>query len=218
VLYLVWGEQHAALMERSLQSLRAVHPELPVHLHTLPAHASLLEKAAMFDLSPFEQTLYLDADTVVLDRLDFGFECAARDRLAMCICECPWARRYAGLSGETIEYNTGVVFFSQAAQPIFDAWKHWATRLDSSVCYHHPNGGLGLMPANDQASFAKAVVETGFNPRVLPQNWNFRPAYQNTFFGPLKIWHDRSMPSETIFSAVAEQRGEQKLIKFFNLR
>ena len=78
VLYLQWGERCPTLVQRSLASLRAVHPALPVHIHTLPDHATLLEKSAMLELSPFEETLYLDADTVVLDSLDFGFEHARR--------------------------------------------------------------------------------------------------------------------------------------------
>jgi hypothetical protein len=55
---------------------------------------SLLDKSAMFDISPFGETLYLDCDAQVMDRLDFGFSQAGRFGLACCICECPRARRY----------------------------------------------------------------------------------------------------------------------------
>ncbi len=50
------------------------------------------------------------------------------------------------------------------------------------------------MSANDQGSFALAVEQTGFNPFVLPHNWNFRPLWHRSFFGPIKIWHDYSDP------------------------
>ncbi|MEJ0070814.1 MAG: hypothetical protein WDO24_21130 [Pseudomonadota bacterium] len=40
----------------------------------------------MFEHSPFETTVYLDADTVVLGRLDYGFEMAERFGLACCHC------------------------------------------------------------------------------------------------------------------------------------
>ena len=33
----------------------------------MPDNASLLDKANMLDLTPFEETLFLDADTVVMD-------------------------------------------------------------------------------------------------------------------------------------------------------
>jgi hypothetical protein len=218
VLYLVWGERHQAWVQRSINSVRQFYPDLPIQVHTLPAEASLLEKATMFDISPFEETLFLDADTVVLDRLDFGFERAAQFGLACCICECPWARRFGGVSGEVVEYNTGVLFFTRAAQPVFDSWRHWAARLDSSVRYIGRSGGMEMMLANDQASFAQAIAETRFNPYVLPLNWNFRPSWQHTFFGPLKIWHDYADVHPAIYQHNPDQRGEQKIINFYKIK
>src|SRR5262245_21729104 len=112
ILYMRWGP-NAPVLERSLRYVRAIHPELPVHVVELPAEASLLDKAGMYDHSPYEETLFLDVDTVVLDRLDFGFEMAVKHGLACCICENPWARRYGGIKGDLIEYNTGVLFFTK---------------------------------------------------------------------------------------------------------
>lgn len=203
VLYIVWGEQGRALMRRSIASLERHHPGLPVHTAVLPdgldPMEGLLQKSRMLDLSPFETTLFLDADTVVLGNLDFGFAQAERHGLACAICECPWAGRYGGLSGDLVEYNTGVVFFTRKAAPVFEAWKTLAPSLDSSF-YHVPPGQriVGRMPHNDQASFAKAVDETGFLPAVLPLNWNYRPRWQPAFFGPLKIWHDYLDVPQTI--------------------
>jgi hypothetical protein len=80
----------------------------------------------MMELSPFEETLYLDADTVVLDRLDFGFEQAARFGVACCICECPWARRYRGLPNDDgVEYSTGVLFSIAVRSRCFSAGTNW---------------------------------------------------------------------------------------------
>jgi len=201
-----------------VNSLRAIHPDMPVHVHTFAGNATLLDKAQMLDISPFDETLFLDADTVVLDRLDFGFEQAQRFGLACCICECPWARRFAGISGDLIEYNTGVLFFTKAVKPLFDAWKYWCASVDSSMegCDNH--GNARRWPVNDQAGFAKAIVETGFNPAVLPLNWNFRPKWQHTFFGPLKIWHDYTEPSAGLYQVAQLQSGEQKMIDHFTLK
>jgi hypothetical protein len=218
VLYLQWGPNYDQLVQRSLTSLRAVHPSLPVHIHTVSEGSTLLEKAQMLDLSPFEETLYLDADTLVIDNLDFGFEQAQRFGLAGCICECPWARRFGGLTGDLIEYNTGVLFFTRHARPVFDAWKDWAGRLDSSIRFRDLENQITIMPVNDQASFAQAIAVTKFNPCVLPLNWNFRPKWHHTFFGPLKIWHDYSAPPPGIFEAARQQTGNQKVIDFYKLK
>jgi hypothetical protein len=216
VLYLKWGSAAEAPLQRSLAALRAVHPELPAHVVSLPDNATLLDKAGMFDASPFEQTLFLDADTVVLDRLDFAFEKAAKFGIACCICECPWARRYGGLSGDLIEYNTGVLFFTRQMKPLFDAWKANAG-IDSSITFKAHGGELARMPLNDQAGFAKAVDDLGICPYVLPLNWNLRPNWQNILCGPVKIWHDYKPVPKGVEQWNRRQSREQKVIEFTKL-
>jgi hypothetical protein len=134
---------------------------MPVEIIRLDADdpiKGLLLKAWMFELSPFRETLYLDADTVALGRLDFAFLKAKEFGLACCIYECPWARRHNGVHGETIEYNTGVLFFGERAKAIFESWSRLAPQIDSSIIFHGPQGQM-----------------MKFSPFVLPLNWNFRP-------------------------------------------
>jgi hypothetical protein len=192
ILYIVWGDKAKAQLDRSLASVRAVHPDLPVHVETLAEGSTWLEKARMYDLSPFETTLFLDADTTVLGNLDFGFAKAERHDVACCISECPWGRRNTGLAaqGDIIEYNSGVIFFTRNTKPLFDAWKERTRTLDSSVRHMH-NGEMKVMKSSDQASFSQALDDLGISPFVLPLNWNFRPIWHRSFFGPIKIWHDR---------------------------
>jgi len=203
VLYLVWGDRAEGAVKRSIRSLKEFHPELPYEVKRLAPDTNqfsgLLEKPGIMELSPFDETLFLDADTVVLDRLDFGFNQALRFGLACCICECPWTRRYRGLpKDDGVEYNTGVLFFTRSVQPLFQRWKALSAEVDSAIDFIGPNGQRVVMPFNDQGSFAKAIAEWDRLPFVLPLNWNFRPIWQATFFGPIKIWHDyREPPSWT---------------------
>ncbi|MBV8032859.1 MAG: hypothetical protein JO035_15200 [Betaproteobacteria bacterium] len=190
VLYVYWGDRVEPFVQRSIESVHRHHPELPVHVEQLPSGSSYLDKARMLELSPFQETLFLDVDSVVLGRLDFGFEKAARFGLACCINECPWARRYAGLSGDLVEYNTGVVFFTRKAAPLFSAWLEACKSPRNSSIWHLAHGHVAQMPLADQGPFAKAVEDTAFPVYVLPSNWNYRPLWQKSFFGPIKIWHD----------------------------
>ena len=119
ILYVKWGP-NTAVLDRSIRSAQALHPELPIHIHQLPDNSSLLDKAALFDASPFEETLFLDVDTVVLNRLDFGFEMATRYGLACCICENPsgaavWRHQKDGPRG--IQHRRAV--FHQGRQADF---------------------------------------------------------------------------------------------------
>lgn len=218
VLYIVWGRFDRALLVRAQDSLRHHHPDLPVHVAELADNATLLDKARMMELSPFEETLYLDSDTVVLGDLTFGFEKGTRHGLAVSICECPWARRYGGLSGDIVEYNTGVLFFTAGARPVFNAWRRLAAGVDSSIVFRNAQGNLARMPLNDQAGFAKAVEDTGYAPFVLPYNWNFRPKWHKSWFGPLKIWHDHAPPPEQLVRMNAEQAKPDAIVGLSVLR
>lgn len=216
-IYIVWGDFDAKVLERARTSLAKVHPGLAQQVIELPVGSTLLDKAKMLDLSPFAETVFLDADTVVLDDLTFGFEQAARFGLACSICECPWARRYGGIAGEMVEYNTGVLFFTEQARPVFDAWQARNADTDSSIVFESGDG-LARMPLNDQAGFARAVDETGFRPFVLPYNWNFRPKWHKSWFGPLKIWHDYSDVPEPLWAHNAEQAKPDSVVRLSVLR
>lgn len=214
VLYIVWGERIEATLERSLASLQAVHPELPVHVERLPA-GSLHEKTRMGALTPFESTLYLDADTVVLGNLDHAFDKAEQFGLACSICEAPWLRRYGAGEGDSIEYNTGVLFFTDKARPVFDNWRALADTPSQSRWTMCDNISRGLS-YDDQASFARAVQVAGFNPFVLPINYNLRPSFHRNFFLPLRIWHDYSDPPLHLVRMSREcDRGERLVTHCF---
>lgn len=214
VIYVYWGEQPEQELERSIASLSRIHPELPWKKIKLEDDSSLLDKSSMSRLSPFESTLFLDTDTVVLDRLDFGFEQAEQYGLACCINECPWARRYGDIGGDQVEFNTGVLFFTSKASQVFDRWDSISKKIDSTLVFKS-GGEPRVMPVNDQAGFSQALVDTGFNPYVLPLNWNFRPMWHRSFFGPVKIWHDRSDPPSGVRFWNEDQTMEQSIIKYW---
>jgi hypothetical protein len=198
IISIYWGDEEKLPIKRLKESVKKFHPELEHKFIKLDAPeknaTSLNLKSQMFDLSPFEETLFLDIDTVVLDKLDFGFEKAREFGIALSICESPWAKRYSKVfSGDQIEYNTGVIFFTKKSKIVFDEWKSVADSIDSSHL-GVINGEIYNMTANDQASFALAIENSRFNPFVLPLNWNFRPIWHRSFFGPIKIWHDYSDP------------------------
>lgn len=198
ILSIYWGDESKLPIERLKTSIKKFHPDLPHEIVKVDAPggdaSSLNKKAAMLDLSPFEETLFLDLDTVVMGKLDFGFEKAKTFGMAIAICESPWGKRYPKIfTGDEIEYNTGVIFFTKKAKPVFEMWKELAISIDSSIVGVGEKG-VYVMPANDQGSFALAIEKTGFNPFVLPLNWNFRPIWHRSFFGPIKIWHDYSDP------------------------
>jgi hypothetical protein len=224
VIYMVWGRDDKVerALERSRKSVNAIHPELPVEVIRVDAAEGakgLLEKARMLERSPFRETLFLDADTVVLDRLDFAFHKAEEFGIACCICENPWAKRYnSAIKGETVEYNTGVLFFTARARPVFQSWVRLAPQLDSSIVHLSATGQPLVMSHNDQCSFAAAIEKTKFLPFVLPINWNFRPQWHLSFFGPVKVWHDYGEVPHFLVEAAKYYRQPQSIIQYHAAR
>lgn len=218
IISIYWGDESKLPIERLKASVKKYHPELKHEIVKVDAPSgepgSLNKKAAMLDLSPFDETLFLDLDTVVLGRLDYGFEKAIQHGVAIAICESPWGRRYPKIfQGDQVEYNTGVIFFTKQAKNVFDQWKVFASSVDSSIIFVS-DGQSAIMPANDQGSFALAVDEIKFNPFVLPLNWNFRPMFHKSFFGPVKIWHDYSDPPSIFNELTAYYAKSDSVIQY----
>jgi hypothetical protein len=213
VLYVVWGNKCQEPLRRSIESLRRHHPTLPFHVAQVTPQDSamaLLEKSKMGSLTPFESTLYLDADTIVMGKLDYGFDRAERFGIAGCICECPWSRRYGAAEGDGIEYNTGVIFFSKLAQSVFSTWETISRTTPSASSWmtldNRPRGIL----YDDQASFSRSLRICQWNPFVLPINYNLRPLFHHSVFAPIKIWHDyQTPPLELEALNGACERGER---------
>lgn len=208
IVSIYWGDKANLPIERLLASTQKFHPELPHEVIEIETQHEgenrLQEKAGIFELSPFDETLYLDCDTVVMGKLDYGFNkaLAAESGLAVAICECPWARRYPRIfSGDEIEYNTGVLFFTRKAEPVFRQWERNALELDSTIVFLTHNQEMSMMPSNDQGTFAAAIEQTGAVPFVLPHNWNYRPHFHTSFFGPIKVWHDYNDPPDDLVAA-----------------
>lgn len=213
VLYLTFdgGEPRVfQALERSIGSLRQHHPDMEVHEQVF-VPGSLLDKARMLDISPFDTTLFLDADTVVLGDISYIFDRAEKFGLACAICECPWARRYPGQPRDLVEFNTGVIGFTRDAAPVFDLWKQ-NIEIDSSIRFLDKNKEVQTMPHNDQAAFAVAVEQSGFNPWVLPMNYNFRQKWQKTAFGEVRIWHDYADVPDWLHKWNAEQTSPGAVI------
>lgn len=208
------------LIERAINSARAVHPDLPIHLHQLAPGVQFVEKRELPRLSPFEETLFLDVDALILDRLDFGFEMAARHGLACCIAECPWVRRHgmgqaAGGGGvEQVEYHPGVLFFSRKGGAFFDRWAAFERGLPQALDGKKP---YRMMTPADHVSFSLAIAEEARAPFILPSNWNFHPEHQRTWWGPIKIWREASDPPAAIVNFTKEQAKEEALIQYVSL-
>lgn len=193
VLYVYWGNGPEVDLQKSLHSVKKLGYDY--HIVKLEGQRHYGDKARMYELSPFETTLFLDTDTILLDNINYGFEKANRHGLALSIAPACYARRFIKNCGDWIEYNSGVIFFrkSDRVEEVFEKWIKHAHRY----------------PTSDQSSLTIALEDTHFNPFVLPQNYNFRSHLKvNPIFGPIKIWHSKdSLPKN-----IVEWNNKEKLM------
>jgi hypothetical protein len=167
--------------------------------------ANMTERIFVYPLSPFDQTLYLDSDTLVLGDLSYGFDMAARFGLAVSFAPACFLRWHWGSMKEygvedfpedTVEYNAGVIFFDKHHRATEGLWE--AAQYKLAKGFHGVLENRPSPPVNDQSIFNLVLYEKKIHPFVLPQNWNFRPGVYldrglpvPSGFGPIKIWHSR---------------------------
>lgn len=211
VLYLIWGDSQEQVLKRSIASLQHFHPESPHRVVYMTDGSNLLAKSRMFELSPFDETLFLDADTVVLGNLEYGFIKAQEHGMALTHSACPWNRRYPKIDQhpDEVEYSSGVVFFDKSrpwVDDIFKAWNKNNSKYDSSTQYQTDSGEIKTQEFNDQALLSLAIQQIGYSPFVLSQNWNLVPRWQKTFWGEIKIWHSYSNIPQSVIRWNAQQK------------
>lgn len=175
VIYVAEGADYAALAVQSAASLRALHPGLPVHLftdqsvdgpfdavHPIPPGSTRAKIAAMA-AAPFDRTLFLDCDTLVVGPVDEAFDLLDRFDLAI----AHDVRRSSALieagDGPALfcQHNSGVMAFRKG--PVMDRFlADWAAAYDA--------GGGG----RDQVSLKGLLWASDLRFWVLPPEWNLR--------------------------------------------
>jgi hypothetical protein len=180
IIYILWegkkGEQPRAndrltkALNRSVESADKFGIPHKVYRADSRSYSSKIE---MFKKSPFDTTLFLDVDTILLRDPTFGFEAAEKYAIPH------WNLDLKNIPKLVPEYNVGVVFFdkSKFTNRFSGSWNKWANMVSKQN------------PICDQNSFSIAAWEEG-PIFTLPLNWNWRPSYEdNQVYGPINIWH-----------------------------
>lgn len=203
IMYLVWGDYNKSELEKSIQSIEKTG--LPYEVVITKGKTFWENKSQIFKLSPFQTTLYLDTDTLVLDKdLDFGFEMAKRHGIAMSNDPVSRSNRWGESWKDLIEWNTGVIFFNKSdiITKLSDAWIK--------------NGDFGN-PRADQQSFSALIHNFKIPVFWLQNNWNFFATMSpSPITGEIKIWHSHdSNPHENIFIWNQMNQGIHKKVAQF---
>lgn len=199
VLYIAFGERARQQAQLSIGTLRRHAPELPVAVVSdAPLDgAELIErpdadagarayKTAMYSLSPFAETLFLDADTEVLRSPEPGFRLLrwvdlvlaqdvnrnfADNRWPHLVAEEVEATaREIGSSGQHMYFNSGVIFFrrNERVEAMMTAWHEEWQRWR----------------AHDQMALLRAIHRCPVQIAPMRAPWNTHRRQQAAF-----VWH-----------------------------
>lgn len=218
VLYMLIGQRHAPLLAVSIHSLRN-HYSGPVAIlagdETAERYARLIAadsragdvrvirwefiggqrgavyaaKTRMWELSPFDRTVFLDADTVVVG--DFSALCPTDNEIVLTRF-ADWRTTGRRMQGRIMQWkdvapilvsrmvshsfdaiNTGCVGFSKSSGRFFAAWNELCARRISFIC--------------DELSCQ--LVYPDFPHRVLSDEYNFCAIHSKTPIESARVLH-----------------------------
>lgn len=186
ICYVAFGEKAIQSCEVSLKSARKIHPGIKIAVISTQkingADIQIIKpekdvgareyKTQVYQYTPFEYTLYLDADTVVVGTLQAGFSAL---RAGWDVAAAMDYRQTVGRidhlpqndvdavikmtgTGEYPHLNTGMLFFrkSPEVEDLYNLWhKEWER-------FHY----------RDQGAFVRAVHQSEAKIWVLAWQWN----------------------------------------------
>jgi len=195
VVYVANSKEYLREAEASARQLKRTNPSINFSVLTnrstnfefdkvipIPSeNRGFEDKIRYLTESPYDQTLFLDSDTYVIDDISNLFELLGSYQIGFCIERGYKEHQYNQLPNCYPEYNTGVLLFQNDKK--FDQFSEiW---LDE---YKKLNKHLSI---HDQPAFALAVYKTKINFVVLPQEFNFRFAFGGYANSKIKILHGR---------------------------
>ena len=191
VVYVVYGDRAVKAARASVRSVKQLHPDLPVVVisdsdpgiagvsvigYDDPGPGARRAKLAVAELTPFEHSLYLDADTVVVSSLAPGFFLLGAFDMALAVDvrevatggvlrpDSPYQEEERRVTWGVLptplvtQYACGMIFFRRCreVERLFGVWREEWERWQG----------------NDQAAFLRALYRTPTRHIALPVEWN----------------------------------------------
>lgn len=209
ILFIATGPSYLAEAIGAARSVRKAWPGIPLtlmadeappagcfdHVEIVEAERSSRDKPRLMGRSPFEQTIFLDADIYccaplpeLFDQLDRFELLAAYDdgRFSTKIDQATGEEQFVkvpGIPDSFPELNTGVMAFRRTAATaaLFDRWLvEYDEVLNGTLADHH-----------DQPSFRASVYHSDVRFGILPSEYNFRLGCPGSARTQIKIIHGR---------------------------
>lgn len=200
IIYVATGERHLREMLFSAESAKKYFPDLPITLFTDAPSIPLIKDNALIDnievienplysfgdkigplqRSPYDETLFLDTDTIVVNSCEEIFEPLKNNDIAVTFNGYRRDFDFEEVPHSFPSYNTGVIAFRKSAA--FTAFiEDWISKQGDYVKFR----------PDDQPSFRYCVSQGNIKLHTLPCEYNFYPHFPCMVggFSKVKIVH-----------------------------
>lgn len=152
-----------------------------------PSDNPYVDKIANMRRSPFERTIFLDADTFVTANITHMLELLDQYDLAASFAQ--GRRRYEdpGVPLAFCEFNTGVVAWrsSERTAAFMESWQETYLAWEREPPF--PQAGQARVA--DQPAFRHCVWANRMRVMVLPPEFNYRPGVPGAVVGRVRVIH-----------------------------
>ncbi|MGD0792427.1 MAG: glycosyltransferase [Terriglobales bacterium] len=202
IYILTKNERYVDLALQSVASLKRAMPDLPVTVFSqFPMSSPLVErvvpvqptrdgfydKTKLMQESPYDRTLFIDADIIVVEPFPelFGlldrFDCAATHEEYV---NTDWFNRYprSDVPSSFPEFNTGILLFKRSTK-MDGVLKEWEA-LYAQFLKEKPDQQI-----NDQPFFRVALYYSEARVATLTREYNCKFRGQGYLNGPVKLLH-----------------------------
>lgn len=236
MIYIATGAACVAEALVSARSVKRVMPDLPITLFSDretadpnidgviriepdPSRPTSATKLTHIGASPYRETLYLDSDTYVCDRLDELFALLEPFDLAAAHAPMRAMHEVDGVPDSFPELNCGVILFRRCAavEALFSKWADaFARNLDllqrDEIRWLHPTHERAHV-LGDQGAFREALYRSEVRLATLPPEYNCRFSRPGIVDGPVKILHGRGVDLSDVatrINATSTWRGYEE--------
>lgn len=174
ILYFAMGERYMEMSQEAVARTASAWPRVKVAVIIVEGEPKEdvmgLRIRALME-SPFDKTLYLDADTWLVRPVPELFEVLGRFDVAM--AHAPWRERYPALVPKCFpEHNGGVMAYRKSTTEGF--LDDWLATFEKHIDVKEKGDGTGYFPS--QPSMREALYRSGLRICTLPPEYNWRGA------------------------------------------
>jgi hypothetical protein len=222
VLYAATGEKYRKECIRSLKSLAKNLPGMLVTVFTdepmdfvnidrdkvtirplLNPQRGFIDKISALMESPYQRTLFLDTDTIVLSEIKDLIRLGDYFDMAV-VSDTYLAGHHPLIPRSFPEFNTGVILFNKTPE-VISMMTAWKQTFISQMRSENP-------PKHDQPSFRESLFFSPVRLVTLSNEWNFHAQHPKILNAgsSVKILHTRRCDDE-LSSAVFETAGHSRI-------